>query len=82
MFASGQSAAEIIEQRGLAQISDTSALNSLIEAAVADNPKAVQDFYNGKQKALGALVGHIMKATKGQANPAVVNDLLIKKLQS
>lgn len=80
MFASGKDAAAIIMEKGLAQISDEGALLPLIEEIIQANPKVVDDFRNGKEKAFGFFIGQIMKATKGQANPALVNQLLKDKL--
>ena len=73
---------EIVKAQGLVQISDTAELSKLVDEVVGKNPKAVEDFKAGKKKAVGALVGQIMKATKGKANPRVINELLNKKLQS
>jgi aspartyl-tRNA(Asn)/glutamyl-tRNA(Gln) amidotransferase subunit B len=80
MIAEGRAAKEIVEAEGLAQISDSGELERLVEQAIADNPRAVEDYRGGKEKALGALVGAVMKATRGQANAGVVNELLRKKL--
>ena len=80
MFASGGSAAEIVEAEGLKQISDTGELEGIIEQVIADNPGPADDFRGGKEKALGFLVGQVMKATRGQANPQMVNELLREKL--
>ena len=80
MIAERRGAREIVEAQGLAQISDTCELERLVEEALAANPRAVEDFRAGKEKALGAMVGHIMRATQGQANAGVVNDLLRRKL--
>lgn len=71
---------EIVEEEGLAQISDVSELERLVNEAIDANPKAVEDFRNGKEKAIGAMVGYVMRATKGQANPKLVNELLRQKL--
>jgi aspartyl-tRNA(Asn)/glutamyl-tRNA(Gln) amidotransferase subunit B len=70
----------IIEARGLKQISDSGALEKIIDEVLAANPKSVEEFRAGKEKAFNALVGQAMKATKGKANPQQVNDLLRKKL--
>lgn len=80
MFNTGADPAQIIEQKGLSQISDTDTLNQVVDKILADNPKSVEDFRNGKKKALGFLVGQIMKETKGQANPQLVNEMLQQKL--
>jgi aspartyl-tRNA(Asn)/glutamyl-tRNA(Gln) amidotransferase subunit B len=70
----------IIDKRGLRQISDAGALEAIVAEVVAANPKSVEEFRAGKEKAVNALVGQVMKATKGKANPAQVNELLRKKL--
>jgi aspartyl-tRNA(Asn)/glutamyl-tRNA(Gln) amidotransferase subunit B len=71
---------ELIESRGLKQVSDASAIEPIIDEVLAANPKSVEEFRAGKEKAFNALVGQIMKATKGKANPQQVNDLLRQKL--
>ena len=76
----GTSADVLIEAKGLKQISDTGALEKIIDEVLAANPKSVEEFRAGKEKAFNALVGQAMKATKGKANPQQVNDLLKKKL--
>jgi aspartyl-tRNA(Asn)/glutamyl-tRNA(Gln) amidotransferase subunit B len=70
----------VIESRGLKQVSDASAIEPIIDEVLAANPKSVEEFRAGKEKAFNALVGQIMKATKGKANPQQVNDLLRQKL--
>ena len=82
MWKEGGNPEEIVKAQGLVQISDTAELSKLVDDVVGKNPKAVEDFKAGKKKAVGALVGQIMKATKGKANPRVINELLNKKLQS
>jgi len=76
----GKNADEIIEAQGLKQITDTGAIEALVDEVIAANPGNVAEFKAGKEKALNALVGQIMKAAKGKANPQQVNDLLKKKL--
>ena len=76
----GKNADEIIEAQGLKQITDTGAIEALVDEVLAANPGNVAEFKAGKEKALNALVGQIMKAAKGKANPQQVNDLLRKKL--
>ena len=71
---------EIIESKGLKQMNDTGALDSIVEAIISANAKNVAEFKGGNDKALNALVGQIMKASKGKANPQQVNDLLRSKL--
>ena len=71
---------QLIEARGLRQISDSGALEAIIEAVLAAHPKSVEEFRAGKDKAFNALVGQVMKASRGKANPQQVNELLRKKL--
>ena len=70
----------IIESQGLKQISDSGELERLVDEVIAANPKSVEEFKAGKEKAFNALVGQVMKAAKGKANPAQVNEILKKKL--
>ncbi|MFT4431868.1 Asp-tRNA(Asn)/Glu-tRNA(Gln) amidotransferase subunit GatB [Caballeronia sp. 15715] len=72
----------IIEAKGLKQISDTGALDAIIDEVMAANQKSVDEYRSGKEKAFNALIGQAMKATKGKANPQQVNELLKKKLSS
>ena len=81
MWTSGKSAQEIVKEKGLVQITDTGALEELVQKVIAANPQSVADYKAGKKKAIGFLVGQIMKETKGRANPGVVNQLLTKNLQ-
>ncbi|TIC86067.1 Asp-tRNA(Asn)/Glu-tRNA(Gln) amidotransferase subunit GatB [Crenobacter intestini] len=71
---------EVIERDGLKQVSDAGAIEKMVEEAIAANPKAVEEFRAGKEKALNALAGQVMKASKGKANPAQVQDILRQKL--
>ena len=80
MFESGESASVIMEREGLKQISDTGELEKLVDEAIAANPKQVEQYKNGKTTLLGFLVGQVMKASRGQANPAAVNEALKRKL--
>jgi aspartyl-tRNA(Asn)/glutamyl-tRNA(Gln) amidotransferase subunit B len=80
MYASGRSAEEIVESEGLAQNSDADALLGFVRHAIATSPDAVEQVRKGRNNAFGFLVGHVMKASKGKANPKVVNDLLKKEL--
>jgi aspartyl-tRNA(Asn)/glutamyl-tRNA(Gln) amidotransferase subunit B len=80
MFSTGESAGRIVEKEGLKQISDTSALDKIIEDVIAANPKQVEQYKGGKTSVINFLVGQAMKATRGQANVAVVTDLLKQKL--
>lgn len=81
MWKDGADPEEIVKAQGLVQISDTGALKELVVKVIANNPKAVEDFKTGKKKAVGALVGQIMKETKGKANPKVINELLNDELK-
>ena len=72
---------KIVKDKGLVQITDTGAIEAAVDAAIAANPKAVEEYKGGKKKALGALVGQVMKATKGKANPQMVNKMLVEKLK-
>ncbi len=80
MFRTGAAPDAIIHERGYVQISDTEAVMSLVEAAIRDNPPAVQDYLKGKETAARFLVGQVMKASRGKANPSLVNELLQRKL--
>ncbi|HEX9313382.1 MAG TPA: Asp-tRNA(Asn)/Glu-tRNA(Gln) amidotransferase subunit GatB [Actinomycetota bacterium] len=79
-FESGEPIETIVEERGLRQVSDTSALDAVIEEAIAENPGPVEQFRKGKEGAINALVGHVMKKTRGSANPQVAADLLRERL--
>ncbi|HEX8552054.1 MAG TPA: Asp-tRNA(Asn)/Glu-tRNA(Gln) amidotransferase subunit GatB [Abditibacteriaceae bacterium] len=80
MFTSGRDAKAIVEEKGLTQVSDTGELEAIIQRVLANNAKAVEDFKAGKEKSFGALVGGVMKETKGRANPALVNEMLRAEL--
>ncbi len=75
------SADEIIEQQGLQQITDTSAIESIVDDIIASNPSQLEQYRSGKEKLFAFFVGQVMKATKGKANPQQVNDLLRDKLK-
>lgn len=81
MFESGKDPETVVKEKGLVQISDEGAIATVVEQVIAANPKSVEDFQAGKTQAIGFLVGQVMKATKGKANPEVVNKLLREKLQ-
>lgn len=81
MWKTGQSAAEVIESEGLAQISDTGALEAMVEEVIAANPKQVADYQGGNAKMFNFFVGQIMKKTQGQANPVQLKTLLEEKLK-
>jgi aspartyl-tRNA(Asn)/glutamyl-tRNA(Gln) amidotransferase subunit B len=80
MLATGEAPGLIMEREGLRQISDAGALEKIVDGVIAANPKQVEQYKGGKTAVAGFLVGQIMKATRGQANPGVVNEMLRKKL--
>ncbi|WP_067623459.1 Asp-tRNA(Asn)/Glu-tRNA(Gln) amidotransferase subunit GatB [Alicyclobacillus acidiphilus] len=82
MWETGKSAAAIIQEQGMEQISDASVLGPILDEIIANNPKSVADYKGGKDRAIAALVGQAMKATKGKANPGLVNQLLIEKINA
>jgi aspartyl-tRNA(Asn)/glutamyl-tRNA(Gln) amidotransferase subunit B len=82
MWAGEGDADVIIAARGLRQISDSGAIEALVDEVLAAHPKSVEEFRAGKEKAFNALVGQVMKASKGKANPAAVNALLKRKLEA
>ncbi len=81
MLESGKPATQIIEEKGLKQVSDTQSIQNWCQAAIAANPKAVQDYKQGNLKAIGSLVGFVMKESKGQANPGLINQTLVQLLK-
>lgn len=82
MFHTGTTAEEIIDQKGLKQTSDTSELEKICKDTIATNPKPVEQYRAGKENAINALKGQVMKATKGKANPKVIDELLKNLLNS
>ena len=80
MWSSGREADAIIDEKGLKQITDTSAIEQAIDEVMAKNPGQLADYRSGKDKLFGFFVGQVMKATQGKANPAQLNELLKKKL--
>ncbi|MBR6344037.1 MAG: Asp-tRNA(Asn)/Glu-tRNA(Gln) amidotransferase subunit GatB [Selenomonadaceae bacterium] len=82
MWASDASPEQIVKDKGLVQITDTKEIEGVVDAVIAANPKAVEEYKAGKKKAIGALVGQVMKQTKGKANPQMVNQLLASKLDN
>jgi aspartyl-tRNA(Asn)/glutamyl-tRNA(Gln) amidotransferase subunit B len=81
MLASGQSPAAIIQAKGLAQVSDTGAIEALCDQAIVGHPQSAADYKAGNAAALNALVGQVMKLSKGKANPKLVSEILARKLQ-
>jgi aspartyl-tRNA(Asn)/glutamyl-tRNA(Gln) amidotransferase subunit B len=80
LYDTGHMPASFVQDRGLAQVSDTQAIEAAIAKALADSPAELEAYRNGKTKLLSFFVGQVMKAMRGKANPAVVNDLLTKHL--
>jgi aspartyl-tRNA(Asn)/glutamyl-tRNA(Gln) amidotransferase subunit B len=80
MFETGKNAKVIVEEKGLVQNSDEGAIKEIVEKIVAANPQSVEDYKAGKDRAIGFLVGQVMKESKGKANPGIVNKLLLEML--
>jgi aspartyl-tRNA(Asn)/glutamyl-tRNA(Gln) amidotransferase subunit B len=80
MFETGEAASVIMDREGLRQISDSGALDKIVDEVLSGNPKQVEQYRSGKTAVIGFLVGQVMKASRGQANPGAVNELLKKKL--
>jgi len=81
MFATGEPPAKVVEKKGLAQVSDTGAIEKFCDQAIAANPGPVADYKAGKAAALNFLKGQVMKLSKGKANPALVGEILERKLK-
>ncbi len=81
MISTGKLPEQIVAEKNLVQISDTSEIESAVKKIIDANPKDVQEFLAGKEKVLGFLVGQVMKETRGKANPKIVNDILLNKLK-
>ena len=81
MWESPDDPEKIIKDKGLVQITDTKEIEAIVDSVIAANPKPVADYKSGNKKAIGALVGQIMKQTRGKANPQLVNQLLAQKLE-
>jgi aspartyl-tRNA(Asn)/glutamyl-tRNA(Gln) amidotransferase subunit B len=80
LFRTGQSPEMYVQERGMGQISDAGELEQAVDAVIAANPAEVAAYKGGKTKLMSFFVGQVMRATKGKANPAIVNDLLGRKL--
>ncbi|MDD6133644.1 MAG: Asp-tRNA(Asn)/Glu-tRNA(Gln) amidotransferase subunit GatB [Selenomonadaceae bacterium] len=80
MLTNPDSPEKIVKDKGLVQITDTKAIEGIVDEVIANNQKAVDDYKGGNKKAIGALVGQVMKASKGKANPQMVNKMLAEKL--
>ena len=82
MYKTGRDAESIVKEKGLVQISDAGEIEKIVDDVIVKNPKEVARYRSGEEKLLGFFVGHVMKLTKGKANPQLVNELLKKKLQA
>ncbi|TNJ62308.1 Asp-tRNA(Asn)/Glu-tRNA(Gln) amidotransferase subunit GatB [Paenibacillus hemerocallicola] len=81
MLVSGKKPGQIVEEQGLVQISDEGAIQAIVDKVVEGNPQSVADYKAGKEKAVGFLVGQVMKESKGKANPGLVNQLIVERLK-
>jgi len=81
MVRTGEDAIAIVRREGLTQVADAGALASMVASAIAGNPRAVEDYRKGKTAASKAIVGHVMKASGGRANPALVSRLVEEELE-
>ncbi|MBU5445453.1 Asp-tRNA(Asn)/Glu-tRNA(Gln) amidotransferase subunit GatB [Paenibacillus sp. MSJ-34] len=81
MLETGKAPQAIVEEKGLVQISDEGAIKAIVDKVVDANPQSVEDYKAGKEKAIGFLVGQVMKESRGKANPALVNQLLLERLK-
>jgi len=82
MFASGKAPGEIVKEKGLVQITDTSAIEKIVDEVIAANPKQLENYKAGKTALMGFFVGQVLKASGGKANPQAVNDILKAKLDT
>jgi aspartyl-tRNA(Asn)/glutamyl-tRNA(Gln) amidotransferase subunit B len=80
MAETGKTAKAIVEEKGLVQVSDSSAIDPIVDRIVSEHPDEVERYRGGQKKLMGFFVGQVMKETKGKANPKVVNEILGKKL--
>ena len=81
MLASGEPPEKIVQEKGLEQVKDLGSIEKAVEQAIAAYPQQVSDYRSGKEKVFGFLVGQVMKATQGKANPQMVNEILKQKLR-
>ena len=82
MLETGKNPKEIVKEKGLIQITDEKAIEEIVEKVLQENEQSIEDYKNGKDRALGFLVGQAMKLSKGKANPKMVNELMINKLNN
>ena len=81
IFETGKDPETIVEEKGLIQISDQGELEAMVSQVLDDNPQSIEDYKNGKDRAVGFLVGQTMKASRGKANPQLVNKLIVEMLE-
>jgi aspartyl-tRNA(Asn)/glutamyl-tRNA(Gln) amidotransferase subunit B len=82
MFATGRTPSQIVKEKGLTQITDTSAIEKIVDEVIAANPKQVENYRGGKTALMGFFVGQVIKASGGKANPQAVNEILKAKLDA
>ena len=82
MFETGKAASAIVEEKGLQQVTDSGAIETVVDQIIADNASQVENYRAGNEKVIGWFVGQVMKATQGKANPQMVNQVLREKLQA
>ncbi len=80
MYTTGKTATAIVDEKGLKQVTDTGAIETIIDEVIAENPDNVEKYRGGKDKLFGFFVGQVMKKSQGKANPGIVNKLLKEKL--
>ena len=82
MFETGKDAKQVVKEKGLKQVSDEGTIKSMIDEVLASNQDKVDEYRSGKDKLFGFFVGQVMKASKGQANPGMLNQILKQKLDT
>ncbi len=80
MYKTGKMPADIVKEKGLEQVSDTGAIEAIVDKVLAANPEQFEELKGGKDKLMGFFVGQVMKESKGKANPGMVNELIRKKI--
>jgi aspartyl-tRNA(Asn)/glutamyl-tRNA(Gln) amidotransferase subunit B len=81
MLLTGKDPEQIVKEKGLVQISDEGQIKEIVLKVLSNNPQSIEDFKNGKDRALGFLVGQVMKETRGKANPQLVNKLILEEIK-
>jgi len=82
VFQSGRPPSEVVREKGYTQITDATVVDAAVAEAIATNPQAVSDYLKGKETAMRFIIGQVMKLTRGKANPALVNELVKKRLEA